>query len=88
MQENLLLELKDLVIKIINDPTNLELIEMLENYHNSDIADVLEILTEEERLLIYDILGNVLIVVSLVLTVISMVDYISKNKAVLKENNK
>ena len=58
MQENLLLELKDLVIKIINDPTNLELIEMLENYHNSDIADVLEILTEDERLLIYDILGN------------------------------
>ena len=32
MQENLLLELKDLVIKIINDPANLELIEMLENY--------------------------------------------------------
>ena len=58
MQENLLLELKDLVIKIINDPTNIELIEMLENYHNSDIADVLEILTEDERLLIYDILGN------------------------------
>ena len=37
---------------------------------------------------IYDILGNALIVVSLVLTVISMVDYIAKNKAVLKENNK
>ena len=37
---------------------------------------------------IYDILGNVLIGASLVLTVISMVDYIVKNKAVLKENNK
>ena len=37
---------------------------------------------------IYDILGNILIVISLVLTVISMIDYIAKNKAVLKENNK
>ena len=37
---------------------------------------------------IYDIIGNILVVVSLVLTVVSMIDYIYKNKDVLKENNK
>lgn len=37
---------------------------------------------------VYDILGDVLIWVSLALTVISLVDYIYKNKHVLKENNK
>lgn len=37
---------------------------------------------------LYDILGNILVVISLVLTVVSMIDYIYKNKDVLKENNK
>lgn len=37
---------------------------------------------------IYDILGDVLIWVSLALTIISMVDYICKNKNVLKDNAK
>ena len=35
---------------------------------------------------IYDIIGKVLIGISLVLTVISMVDYLIKNKQVLKED--
>ena len=56
MQENILLELKELILKIINDSTNQELIEMLDNYHESDIADVLEELSEEERILMYKIL--------------------------------
>lgn len=37
---------------------------------------------------LYDIIGNILVVISLVLTVVSMIDYIYKNKDVLKENNK
>ena len=37
---------------------------------------------------VYDILGQLLMWISLVLTVISLVDYIYKNKHVLKENNK
>lgn len=37
---------------------------------------------------LYDILGNILVVISLVLTIVSMIDYIYKNKDVLKENNK
>ncbi len=37
---------------------------------------------------LYDIVGNILIVISLLLTVVSMVDYLIKNKGVLKENNK
>lgn len=37
---------------------------------------------------LYDIVGSILIVISLVLTVVSMVDYIAKNKGVLKENDK
>ena len=37
---------------------------------------------------LYDILGNILVVISLILTIVSMVDYIYKNKGVLKENNK
>lgn len=36
---------------------------------------------------IYDIVGYILIGVSLVLTVISMIDYFIKNKEVLKDNN-
>ncbi len=36
---------------------------------------------------IYDIIGYILIWVSLVLTVVSMIDYFYKNKDVLKENN-
>ncbi len=36
---------------------------------------------------IYDFIGNVLIGVSLGLTVVSMVDYLAKNKNVLKDNN-
>jgi len=58
MQETILLELKELILKIINDSTNQELIDMLENYHDSDIADVLEELNEEERILMYKILGT------------------------------
>ena len=57
MQEKILLELKELILKIIADRNNQELIEMLENYHDSDIADVLEELSEEERILMYKILG-------------------------------
>lgn len=57
MQEKILLELKELILKIIADRNNQELIEMLENYHESDIADVLEELSEEERILMYKILG-------------------------------
>ena len=37
---------------------------------------------------IYDIIGNVLIGISLILTVVSLVEYLIKNKDVLKENNK
>ncbi len=37
---------------------------------------------------IYDVLGNILVVISLLLTVVSMIDYIYKNKDVLKENDK
>ena len=58
MQKNIILELKELILKLINNPNDLELIEMLENYHESDIADILESLSEEERLLIYKILGT------------------------------
>lgn len=57
MQKEILLELKELITKIIEDSTNKELIEELENYHESDIADILETLTEEEQLMIYKILG-------------------------------
>lgn len=57
MQEKILLELKELILKIIADRNNQELIGMLENYHESDIADVLEELSEEERILMYKILG-------------------------------
>lgn len=35
-----------------------------------------------------DIIGQILIYISLVLTVISLVDYMVKNRSVLKENNK
>lgn len=35
----------------------------------------------------YDVIGQVLIYVSLILTLISLADYIAKNKAVLKESN-
>ncbi|MBQ1193390.1 MAG: CDP-diacylglycerol--glycerol-3-phosphate 3-phosphatidyltransferase [Lachnospiraceae bacterium] len=34
---------------------------------------------------IYDIVGNILIAISLILTVISMIDYFAKNKQVLKD---
>lgn len=37
---------------------------------------------------IYDIIGKILIYVSLGLTIVSLVDYMIKNKNVLKENNK
>jgi CDP-diacylglycerol--glycerol-3-phosphate 3-phosphatidyltransferase len=36
---------------------------------------------------IYHIIGEVLIYVSLILTVISLIDYLVKNKDVLKESN-
>ena len=58
MINNILLELRELIIKIINETDKIEYIELLENYHDSDIADVLETLSEEERLLIYEILGT------------------------------
>jgi Mg/Co/Ni transporter MgtE len=58
MQNQILLELKELITRLIADNTNLELIEQLENYHDSDIADILETLSEEEQLLIYNILGT------------------------------
>ena len=58
MQDQILLELKELISKLIADNNNLELIEQLENYHDSDIADILETLSEEEQLLIYNILGT------------------------------
>ncbi len=58
MQKEILLELKELITKIINDNNNQELIDELENYHESDIADILETLTEEEQLMIYNILGT------------------------------
>ena len=58
MLNNVLLELRELIIKIINETDKIEYIELLENYHDSDIADVLETLSEEERLLIYEILGT------------------------------
>ena len=45
-----LLELKDILLSNISKE---ELNEKLENYHDSDIADVLESLTEEERLNVY-----------------------------------
>lgn len=58
MQKEILLELKELITKIINDNNNQELIDELENYHESDIADILETLTDEEQLMIYNILGT------------------------------
>lgn len=58
MQKEILQELKELISKLIIDCSNTELIEELENYHDSDIADILETLTEEEQLLIYNILGT------------------------------
>ena len=58
MQKEILQELKELISKLIIDCSNSELIEALENYHDSDIADILETLTEEEQLLIYNILGT------------------------------
>lgn len=39
-------------------------------------------------LFIFEVIGQILIYVSLGLTVISLVDYMIKNKSVLKENNK
>ena len=45
-----LLELKDILLSNISKE---ELYEKLENYNDSDIADVLESLTEEERLNVY-----------------------------------
>ncbi len=36
---------------------------------------------------VYEIIGQVLIYISLILTIISLVDYIAKNKEVLKETN-
>lgn len=53
---------------------------------------VLDLNTLVEKIIpvhnLYNIIGNVLIGISLVLTVISMVDYLYKNRQVLKENNK
>lgn len=53
MQENYLIEIKNIILskKISKE----EKIKLLENYHSSDIADVLEELSEEERLKAYKI---------------------------------
>ena len=58
MQEEILQVIKELIIKILEDSSNQELIELLENYHDNDIADALALLTEEDRLKVYDILGT------------------------------
>ena len=58
MKEQILIELKELILQIIEDSTNKELLDQLENYHESDIADVLETLEEEKRFLIFDLLGK------------------------------
>ena len=58
MQKEILLELKELISKLLIDNTNEELKNALENYHDSDIADILETLPEEKQLLIYNILGT------------------------------
>lgn len=53
---------------------------------------VLDLNTFVEKIIpvhnLYNIIGNILIGISLVLTVVSMVDYLIKNRQVLKENNK
>lgn len=54
MQKDFYGELKEL---IQNETSNEVLKSELENYHNSDIADVLEDLTKEDRLRIYSIIG-------------------------------
>ena len=53
--KDFLFELKKI---LLSDISKEALDEELENYHDSDIADVLEELTEEERLKVYDKLSN------------------------------
>lgn len=48
-------ELKDIILS--KDLSNEEIIEKLENYHDSDVADALEGVSKEDRLKIYSIIG-------------------------------
>lgn len=57
MKKIIMDNLNELISKLLVDKNNIELIEDLSNFHESDIADILETLEEEERLLIYEILG-------------------------------
>jgi len=54
MQQNFYLELKELILSSLSDE---EILERLEDYHYSDIVDVLETLTKEDRIRVYSILG-------------------------------
>ena len=54
MQQNFYNELLEI---IKSDISSEEMLEKLENYHNSDIVDVLEQVDEETRLKVYKILG-------------------------------
>ncbi len=53
MQENYLIEIKNIILS--KEISKKDKIKLLENYHSSDIADVLEELSEEERLEAYKI---------------------------------
>ena len=55
MQNDFYQEIKALILD--KNISNLELLNQLENYHDSDIADVLEDLTKEERLNLYQKIG-------------------------------
>lgn len=55
MQNDFYQEIKALILD--ENISNLELLNQLENYHDSDIADVLEDLTKEERLNLYQKIG-------------------------------
>lgn len=55
MQNDFYQEIKALIVD--STISNQELLDQLENYHNSDIADVLEALTKEERLNLYQKIG-------------------------------
>ena len=50
--------------------SNEELKEKLEHYHDSDIASVFAYLTKEERLRLYNVLGDQSILISIMLKII------------------
>lgn len=55
MQKEFFLELQDIILS--NELTSEQIVEELENYHESDIADALEKVDKDDRLRIYNIIG-------------------------------